>query len=261
MFVDSHCHLNYPDFQEDFAEMLARADTLGIKRLLTISTKLKEAEDLLKITANHPQIFCTMGVHPHEVEKEGVPSMDALRALMKRPKVVGIGETGLDYFYEHSPREQQKESFRHHIRLAKETGLPLIIHSRDAEEDILTILEEEKASEMDRPGVIHCFSGTQDFALKTMEMGFYISISGIATFKKTVELQDIIQNHVPLERMLVETDAPYLAPVPHRGKRNEPSFVVHTAEKVAELKDVSLQEVARITTDNFFTLFDKVSKP
>lgn len=259
--VDSHCHLNYPEFKEDFKGMIARADTLGVKTFLTISTKLKEAEDLLAITRDYPQIFCTMGVHPHEVEKEGVPSMEDLRSLVTRPKVVGIGETGLDYFYEHSPREQQKESFRHHIRIAKETGLPLIIHSRDAEEDILTVLEEEQVRNMELPGVIHCFSGTKEFALKTMEMGFYISISGIATFKKATELQDIIQNHVPLERMLVETDAPYLAPVPHRGKRNEPSFVVHTAEKVAELKGVSLQEVARITTENFFTLFPKAERP
>lgn len=261
MFVDSHCHLNYPDFKEDFQEMLARAQTMGVQRFLTISTKLKEAEDLLKITANHKDIYCTMGVHPHEVEKEGVPSMEDLEALIERPKVVGIGETGLDYFYEHSPRKQQQESFRHHIRVAKKTGLPLIIHSRDAEEDILEILEDEKVTQMDQPGVIHCFSGTKDFALKTMAMGFYISISGIATFKKATDLQDIIQNHVPLEKMLVETDAPYLAPVPHRGKRNEPAFVVHTAEKVAELKNISLQEVARVTTENFFTLFDKVERP
>ena len=261
MFVDSHCHLNYDAFKEDFDTLLERCTTLNVKTLLTISTKLKEAEDVLKIAANHSQIFCTIGVHPHEVEGEGVPSIEDLRALIKRPKVVGIGETGLDYFYEHSPREAQKESFRHHIRLAKETNLPLIIHSRDAEEDILEILREEKAGDMEKPGVIHCFSGTKDFALETMAMGFYISISGIVTFKKASELQDIVQNHVPLDKMLVETDAPYLAPVPHRGKRNEPSFVVHTAEKVADLKGISLKDVEETTTENFFTLFERATRP
>lgn len=261
MFVDSHCHLNYPDFKEDFSEILKRAEMMQVQNLLTISTKLSEAEDVTRIAAEHDPIFCTIGVHPHEVEKEGIPSREDLTSWLNKPKVVGIGETGLDYFYEHSPRAEQQESFRNHIRVAKETGLPLIIHSRDAEEDILRILKEEQIQNMERPGVIHCFSGTAAFAQETLDMGFYISISGIATFKKATELQEIIQNHVPLEKMLVETDAPYLAPVPHRGKRNEPSFVVHTAEKVADLKGVSLSEVARITTENFFTLFPKATRP
>ena len=257
MLVDSHCHLNYPEFQEDFEAVLARAQTLHIKTFLTISTKLSEVDHVLRIAQENDPIFCTIGVHPHEVEKEGVPSLDALKALTQRPKVVGIGETGLDYYYEHSPKEQQQLSFRNHIRVAIDTGLPLIIHSRDAEEDILKILKEERIQDLKNPGVIHCFTGTKDFALQAMAMGFYISISGIITFKKATDLQDIVTNHVPLNRLLVETDAPYLAPIPHRGKRNEPAFVVHTAEKIAELKGISLQEVEKATTENFFTLFKK----
>lgn len=260
MLVDSHCHLNYPEFQEDFAAMIERAKTLGVQTFLTISTKLLEAPAVIQIAESTPEIFCTIGVHPHEVEKEGIPSVDALLALATHPKVVGIGETGLDYYYDHSPKDQQQESFRNHVRVAKKTGLPLIIHSREAEEDILKILKEETIQEMERPGVIHCFTGTKEFALTCMDMGFYISCSGILTFPKATDLQEIIQNHIPLERLLVETDAPYLAPVPHRGKRNEPSFVVHTAEKVSALKGISLKEVEERTTENFFTLFSKIKK-
>jgi TatD DNase family protein len=261
MIVDSHCHLDYPELQADFQAVLARAQTLNIKTFLTISTKLRDAEKVLRIAHENPPIFCTMGVHPHEVETEGVPSYETLLALTQRPKVVGIGETGLDYYYEHSPKDLQKLSFRNHIRVAKETGLPLIIHSRDAEEDILRILVEEGIQDHPHPGVIHCFTGTKDFALQTMAMGFYISISGIITFKKAQDLQDIVTHHVPLSRLLVETDSPYLAPVPHRGKSNEPSFVVHTVDKVAELKGITPKEVAEVTTENFFTLFSKAERP
>jgi TatD DNase family protein len=261
MIVDSHCHLDYPELQKDFQAVLARATTLDIRMFLTISTKLRDAEKILQIAHENPAIFCTMGVHPHEVETEGVPSFETLLSLTQRPKVVGIGETGLDYYYEHSPKDLQQLSFRHHIRVAKETGLPLIIHSRDAEEDILKILEEERIQDLPAPGVIHCFTGTKDFALKTMALGFYISISGIITFKKAQDLQDIVAHHVPLNRLLVETDSPYLAPVPHRGKPNEPSFVVHTVDKVAELKGVTPKEVGEITTENFFKLFNKAERP
>jgi TatD DNase family protein len=260
MLVDSHCHLNYPEFQEDFDQMVERAKTLGVQNFLTISTALSTVQDVIKIAERRPEIFCTIGVHPHEVEKEGVPSVETLLDLTKHPKVVGIGETGLDYYYDHSPRDVQQQSFRNHIRVAKETGLPLIIHSREAEDDILKILQEEKIQDMTRPGVIHCFTGTKDFALQCMALGFYISASGIVTFSKALDLQDIIQNHIPLDRLLVETDAPYLAPVPHRGKRNEPSFVVHTAEKVATLKEVPLSDVASKTTENFFHLFEKIKR-
>jgi TatD DNase family protein len=260
MLVDSHCHLNYPEFQEDFSAMIGRAKTLGIQRFLTISTELSKVQEVIKIAEGTPEIFCTVGVHPHEVEKEGPPAIQALLTLTHHPKVVGIGETGLDYYYDHSPRDAQQLSFRNHIRVAKETGLPLIIHSRNAEEDILAILREEKIQDMEKPGVIHCFTGTKEFALACMDMGFYISASGIVTFPKALDLQETIKTHVPLNRLLVETDAPYLAPVPHRGKRNEPSFVVHTAEKVAVLKGISLKEVEEQTTKNFFALFGKVKK-
>lgn len=260
MLVDSHCHLNYPEFQEDFDQMIDRAKTLGVQNFLTISTELSKVQDVIKIAERRSEIFCTIGVHPHEVEKEGVPAVEKLLGFTNHPKVVGIGETGLDYYYDHSPREAQQTSFRHHIRVAKETGLPLIIHSRNAEEDILRILQEENIQTMDRPGVIHCFTGTKDFALSCMDMGFYISASGIVTFPKALDLQETIKTHVPLDRLLVETDAPYLAPVPHRGKRNEPSFVVHTAEKVALLKGISLKDVEETTTRNFFALFRKIKK-
>ncbi len=261
MLVDSHCHLNYDDFKQDFDAVLDRAKQMDVGTLLTISTKLSDAQNIIKIAESHDNIFCTIGVHPHDVEKEGVASVDDLVALTKHPKVVGIGETGLDYYYEHSPKEAQKESFRNHIRAAAQTNLPLIIHSRSAEDDILQILQEEKVSERSHPGVIHCFSGTKEFAQETMALNFYISISGIITFKKAEELRDIVEHTVPMERLLVETDSPYLAPIPHRGKRNEPSFVVHTAEKVAELKKCSMAELATTTTNNFFTLFSKASRP
>lgn len=261
MLVDSHCHLNYDDFKEDFDAVLERAKQMDVGTLLTISTKLSEAQKIIKLAESHDSIFCTVGVHPHDVEQEGVASVEDLVELTKHPKVVGIGETGLDYYYEHSPKDAQKESFRNHIRAAAQTNLPLVIHSRSAEDDILQILQEENVSGQTHPGVIHCFSGTEAFAQQTLAMNFYISISGIITFKKAEELRHIVEHTVPMERLLVETDAPYLAPVPYRGKRNEPSFVVHTAEKVAELKQCPFSELAKVTTDNFFTLFSKALRP
>jgi TatD DNase family protein len=261
MLVDSHCHLNYDDFKEDFDDVLKRAKQMDVGTLLTISTKLSEADQIIKVAESHDNIFCTIGVHPHDVESEGVVSVEDLIELTKHPKVVGIGETGLDYYYEHSPKEAQKQSFCNHIKAAAKTNLPLVIHSRSAEEDILQLLAEENVADRSYPGVIHCFSGTEDFAKKTMAMNFYISISGIITFKKAEELRHIVQHTVSLDRLLVETDSPYLAPIPHRGKRNEPSFVVHTAEKVAELKQCSLPDLAKATTDNLFTLFSKATRP
>lgn len=255
--VDSHCHLNYDDFKDDFGDVLVRAKNAGVETLLTINTKISQAADLVKIAEAYPQIWASIGVHPHEVESEGVPTPDQLTILTQHPKVVGLGETGLDYYYEHSPKNLQQESFRNHIRVAKEIGLPLIIHSRMAEDDILKILDEEKIQEMQKPGVIHCFSGTRKFAEETMKRGFYISISGIVTFKKADELRDIIKD-VPLGHLLIETDAPYLAPIPMRGKRNEPAYVVHTAQAIADIKNISLNELAQATSQNFFDLFKKV---
>lgn len=259
MFVDSHCHLNDPQFKDDLSSVLERAKVLNVQYMLSISTELKEIADLEILSSTHPQIYHTVGVHPHEVDKEGAPPLQIILEKLKHPKAVGIGETGLDYYYEHSHRDHQKQSFRHHIHAMKESGLPLIIHSRQAEEDILTLLREEKVQNAPRPGVIHCFSGTEEFAQATLELGFYISFSGILTFKNAEELRQIARN-TPLDRILIETDAPYLAPIPHRGKRNEPSFVVHTAEKLAELKGLSLKAIQEATTANFFTLFSKTKK-
>ncbi|HCI48408.1 MAG TPA: LuxR family transcriptional regulator, partial [Holosporales bacterium] len=211
MFVDSHCHLNDPQFKEDLPQLLARAKALEIGRILTISTELKEIPDLERLSETYDEIYHTVGVHPHEVDKEGVPDLKDLLTALHHPKAVGIGETGLDYYYEHSHQEHQKLSFRHHIHALKETGLPLVIHSRNAEEDILQLLREEKVRDHMTPGVIHCFSGTRDFADATLDLGFYISFSGILTFKNAEELREIAKT-VPLDRLLIETDAPYLAP-------------------------------------------------
>lgn len=259
MLVDSHCHLNDPKLKERLPNVLESARQHDIGVMLTISTALNEAAELESISEAHNNIYHTIGVHPHEVDTHGVPETSTLLKLLDHKKAVGIGETGLDYYYEHSHRENQKESFRRHIHAMKETGLPLIIHARDAEEDILSILKEEKVDQTNKPGVIHCFSGTRHFAEETLELGFYISFSGILTFKNAEDLRETAKI-VPLDRLLVETDAPYLAPIPHRGKCNEPAYVVHTAEKLAELKDLSLKEVARITTENFFALFSKVNQ-
>jgi len=254
--VDSHCHLNYEDFKNDFEDILVRAKNAGVETLLTINTKLREAPDLISIAEYYPHIWASIGVHPHEVELEGIPSVGQLVHFAQHPKVIGLGETGLDYFYEHSRRDLQHQSFRNHIRASKETGLPLIIHSRMAEEDTLKILDEEKIQDSPQPGVIHCFSGTKEFAMEALKKGFYISISGIVTFKKAEDLRAIVQA-IPVNRLLVETDAPYLAPIPFRGKRNEPAYVVHTAQQVADLKNMSLVEVAKITTQNFHDVFRK----
>lgn len=255
--IDSHCHLNYPEFQEDMSAVLARARANNVEKLLSISTRLDTFPDVLKIAEQNPSVFATIGVHPHDVEDEGVPSFKALKAGTEHSKVVGIGETGLDYFYDNSPREAQRESFQIHIDVAAETGLPLIIHARSAEEDILQMLKDNQVQKRAFPGVIHCFSGSKEFAEETLALGFYISISGIVTFKKAEELREIVMS-VPLDRLLVETDAPYLAPVPKRGKSNEPSYVKYTAEKVAELKQVDLEALGALTTENFYKVFSKV---
>ena len=254
MLVDSHCHLDFAK-PEERAGIIARARGAGVGTLLTISTKLHEFPAVRAIAEGDPDIWCSVGVHPHEAEVEPAAA-EALVALTGHPKVVGIGETGLDFYYEHSPREQQAQVFRAHLAAARETGLPVIVHTRDADPETIAILEEEKP----QAGVIHCFSTGRELAERAVAMGFYISISGIATFKNAQGLRDIIRD-LPLERLLVETDAPYLAPVPMRGKTNEPAFVVHTAALVAQLKGVTQDELARITTENFFKLFAKAQPP
>lgn len=259
MLVDSHCHLDFPEFQEDMHDVLARAAAHDVAIMQTICTRITEFPKVLAVAEALPQVYCSVGIHPHNVEEEPKITEEALLACTHHPKVIGIGETGLDFFYDHSPRDMQEESFRVHIHVARETGLPLIIHTRNADEKTIEIL----ANEMKKgpfPGLIHCFSTGRTLAERSIEMGLYISISGIVTFKKAQELQETVK-HLPLKKLLVETDAPYLAPMPHRGKRNEPAFTKHTAEFIANLKGIPYEEVARVTTDNFFKLFTKAVRP
>jgi TatD DNase family protein len=255
MLVDSHCHLDFPEFAPELDAVLARARAAGVGHFLTIGTELARFPGVLAVAETADDIHCSIGVHPHSAEKESLASPDILLEASRHPKVVAFGETGLDFYYNNSPRDEQISDFRMHIMAARETGLPLIIHTRDAEDETIGLMREE----MEKgafTGVIHCFTGTEKLARASLDLGFYISVSGIATFKKADGLRDVLK-HVPLERLLVETDSPYLAPLPHRGKRNEPSFVVHTAAMLAGLKGVSEEEVAVTTTDNFFRLFAK----
>lgn len=259
MLIDSHCHLDYLERDgRDLAEVVATAQRAGVERLVTICTKVTEFERVRAIAERFEPVTCSVGIHPHEAGAEPETSTEQLVEWAQHPKVVGIGETGLDYFYEHSPRDAQQKSFRAHIRAARETGLPLIVHTRDADEDTIAILREEHEEGGPFPGVIHCFSSSKWLGEEAVKLGLYISISGILTFKKAEELRDAVRD-LPLERLLVETDAPYLAPVPKRGKQNEPAYVVHTAAALAELKGVSDAELAEVTTRNFRTLFAKAA--
>jgi len=257
MLVDSHCHLNFPDFAHDLEAVVTRAGENDVKIMQTIGTKILEFPGVLAVAEKFPNIYCSVGVHPHETEKEQVALPDLIR-LTENPKVIGIGETGLDYFYEHSPRDLQKKSFLTHIAAARKTGLPLIIHTRNADDDMAEILESEMKKEK-FTGLLHCFTSSEALAEKAISLGFYISISGIVTFKKSEELQNLVKK-LPLSSLLVETDSPYLAPIPHRGKRNEPAFTKHTAEFIANLKCIPYAEVAKVTTDNFFNLFTKAQR-
>lgn len=256
VLIDSHCHLDFPDFGPEVEEVVARAHGAGVGLMLTISTKVSEFDRVRAVAERFPHVYCTVGIHPHEAASEPETDTATLVEMAKHPKVVGIGETGLDYFYEHSPREAQQRNFRAHIAAARETGLPLVVHTRDADEDTGEILAEEMGKGA-FPGLLHCFSSGPQLAEKALEIGLYISLSGILTFKNAVELRETAAK-VPMDRLLVETDAPYLAPVPKRGKRNEPSFVVHTAEKLAEVKGVSAAALADATTANFLRLFSRV---
>lgn len=258
MLVDSHCHLDYPEFAEEFPDVLARAGEAGVGYMVTICTKVSEFSAVQAIAEAHDNIFCSVGVHPHDAADEGGVSTAELVRLAGGNKVVGIGETGLDFYYENSPRPAQAENFRSHIAAARETQLPLIVHTRDADGETVEILRDE----MEKgafPGLIHCFSVGKDVAACALELGLYISLSGIVTFKNAVELREIAKE-LPLDRVLVETDAPFLAPIPNRGKRNEPAFVVHTAACVAEIMGVAPDALADATTDNFFRLFDKAAQ-
>ncbi len=259
MLVDSHCHLDFDKLSNELDDVVARASNAGIETMVTISTKLSKFDRVLEIAECYPNIYCSVGVHPHEAADEMNVTADHLIKIAEHPKVIAIGETGLDYYYEHSPREKQKELFRRHIDAARQTGLPLVVHTRDAEADTCEILEDE-AGKGTFPGLIHCFTSTQDLATRSLALGLYISISGIVTFNSAKDIQEVVR-HIPKDRLLVETDAPYLAPVPKRGKSNEPAFVVHTAAKVAELQHSSPEEIAQTTTDNFFSLFSKAKRP
>ena len=259
MLVDSHCHLDFPDYAGNVDAVVERACAAGVGVCVSIGTELARFPGVKAVAERFSHVWCTVGVHPHEAERELLDDEAALLREAVHPKVVGIGEIGLDYYYEHSPRAQQQSNFRSHISAGRKTGLPVIVHTRDADDDTIDILRDE----MGRgafTGLIHCFTGTQRLADAALDMGLYISVSGIATFKNSTALRDVIKT-VPLDRLLVETDAPYLAPVPHRGKTNEPAFVVHTANMLAELKGVSSGELAAVTTENFFRLFSKVARP
>ena len=256
--VDSHCHLDFPDFSAELPAVIDRAGAAGIGWILTISTHVTRFPQVRAVAESFPNVFCTIGIHPHEAGREPSTGSADLIRLANHPKVVGFGETGLDYYYEHSPREAQERSFRAHIAAAREAKLPLIVHTRDADDDTIRILQEEHARGP-FPGLLHCFSGGHDLAQVAIDLGFYISFSGIVTFKKAEALREVAKG-VPLERILVETDAPYLAPEPKRGKRNEPAFTALTAARVAQIKEISAEALADATTDNFFRLFTKARR-
>lgn len=255
MLVDSHCHLDFPEFAAELDAVVDRAERAGVGAMLTISTHLSRFEQVVAIAERFESVYCTVGVHPHEAAREGTMTVEALTRLAEHPKVVGFGETGLDYYYEHSPREAQKRSFRVHLAAARAAGLPVVVHTRDADDDTARMLAAEHAIGP-FSGVIHCFSSTLALARQAVGLGLYISFSGIVTFKKADALREVAAA-VPLERLLVETDAPFLAPGPKRGKRNEPAFVVHTAAEVARVRGISGEALASATSENFFRLFAK----
>jgi TatD DNase family protein len=257
MLADSHCHLNYKGLVEEQAAVLARARARGVTAMLNIATRESEWDAVLATAEREPDVWATVGIHPHEADKHPDVDTAKLVARAQNPRVVGIGESGLDYYYDHSDRKRQQASFRAHIAAAREAKVPLVVHTRDAEHDTLTILAEE----MGRgafTGVIHCFTGTGRFADAALDLGFSISISGIVTFKNARDLQDTAAR-LPADRLLIETDAPFLAPVPHRGKTGEPAFVADTAAFLAGLRGEDVEELQRYTADNFHRLFTKTA--
>lgn len=259
MLVDSHCHLDFPEFAPELDGVIKRAQDAGVGICVTIGTRMDGFTRVRQVAEQYENVWCSVGVHPHEAEKELLADPALLIEAARHPKVVGIGETGLDYYYEHSPRAQQVANFRVHIDAARATGLPVIVHTRDADDETIDILRDEMAR-APFTGLIHCFTGARRLAEAAVELGLYISVSGIATFRKSDELRAVLKG-VPLKHLLVETDAPYLAPMPHRGKRNEPAFVTHTAAVLATLKGVKVRELEDATTANFLRLFAKVTPP
>lgn len=257
MLIDSHCHLDFPEFRDDFDDMLVRAGDAGIGKMVTICTRIANFPGVSAIAEAHDNIYCSVGVHPHSAESEPDVKAETLIELASHPKVVGIGETGLDFFYDKSPRAIQETLFREHIHAARVTNLPIIIHTRDADNDTIRVLEEEHAQDGPFPGLIHCFTASRKLAERVLDLGLYISLSGIMTFRNATEIRETVRAIVPLDRLLVETDAPYLAPVPKRGKRNEPAFTAHTAAYMADFLGHDQADFARATTENFHRLFTK----
>lgn len=259
MLVDHHCHLDFPNFEADLDGVVGRATSAGVGLLVTISTRIRRFATIQAIAERYPNVYCSVGTHPHYAHEElDVPVSEIIR-LSAHPKVVAIGEAGLDYHYDKSPREAQAQGFRLHIAAARETGLPLVIHTREADADTIAILEEEMAKGA-FTAVLHCYTGGAELARRAVAMGHYVSFSGVLTFKNSEALRAIATD-TPLDRLLVETDAPYLSPVPMRGKINEPAYVVHTATALAKVRGVSPAEIARITTENFHRLYAKVPQP
>lgn len=259
MLVDSHCHLDFDDFDTEREAIIARAAEAGVGLMVTISTRVKKFDRVLTIAEAHSQVFCSVGTHPHNADEELDITAEDLVRLSRHEKVVAIGEAGLDYFYDNAPRDAQATGLRTHIAAARQTGLPLVIHARDADDDMAAILREEMGKGT-FPFVLHCFSSGPELAQTGVELGGYVSFSGILTFKKSEQLREIALS-LPRDRLLVETDAPYLAPVPKRGKRNEPAFVAHTAECLADTLGMAAAELADLTSGNFFRLFSKVPRP
>jgi TatD DNase family protein len=259
MLIDSHCHLDFPDFASELDAVVGRARAAGIARMVTISTRVHRHAGVLAIAERFADVYCSIGTHPHYAHEELEITAAELVARVRHPKVVAIGEAGLDYHYDRSPRDAQERGFRTHIAAARETGLPLVIHSRAADADTARILEQETGQGAFR-AVLHCFTGGSELARHAIALGLFISFTGFLTFKNSVDLRAIAAG-LPADRILVETDAPYLAPLPFRGKRNEPAYVVETAKVLAETRGVSFDDIARQTSENFFRLFGKVPRP
>lgn len=258
MLIDSHCHLDFPELRDQLDSVLARAREAGVGLMLTISTRVRRFPEVLDMVEAHDNVFCSIGTHPHHAAEERDVTLNEILTRTQHPKVVAVGEAGLDYHYDNSPRDDQERGFRTHIAVARETALPLVIHARDADEDIARILEEETARGA-FPFVLHCFTGGPELARRGLALGGYVSFSGVVTFKNSEALRKIAAD-VPLDRLLVETDAPYLAPEPLRGRTNEPANVVHTAARLAVLRGLSQEEMASATTENFARLFNKVPR-
>ena len=259
LVVDSHCHLDYEGLAERLPEVLANAEAAGVGLMVSIGTQVKKFERLLRIAENNANVFCTVGTHPHHAHEELNVTVAALVELTRHPKVVGIGEAGLDYHYDLSPRAAQAQGFRAHIAAARETGLPLVIHAREADADVASILEDEIKQGVFQP-LLHCFTSSMELAQRGLALGAYVSFSGILTYKSAEKLR-VVAAAVPMDRLLVETDSPYLAPVPYRGKANEPAFVIKTLEQLAAVKGGTPEAMAKATNDNFFRLFSKIPRP